>query len=148
MDRRFMIERLQRMVDDIGNSAVYGGNRISASIMEKIKIEERDNGAGVLAPYWLSVTEKGRGPRKSNVDSGLVRRIYAWMEKNNMFDSTSPKGKMNEAKSMTWYINKYGNKQFRDGVFVDVYNTARESAIKDIMEEYGALTVTITKEIL
>lgn len=148
MDRRFMIERLQRMVDDIGNSTVYGGNRISQSIMDKIRVEERENGAGVLAPYWLPVTEKGRGPRKSNADSGLVRRIYAWMEKNNMFDSTSPKGKMNEAKSMTWYINKYGNKQFRDGVFVDVYNTARESAIKDIMEEYGALTVTITKEIL
>lgn len=139
---------LKEFVANIASKNGYYGNKIPDSIMRLIEIETTEDTQGVLAPYWLPVLEHGRGPRKSNKDSGLVKIIYKWMEKRNMFRSATPEGKFNEARSLTWYINKYGNKHFQSRVFVDVYTTERKKTIEKINAKYGEAITTITMDIL
>ena len=63
-----------------------------------------------------------------------------------MFNSDTEAGRIREAKFITWYINKYGNKQFRSKTFVDIYNTERERTIDEIDRKYGLFIDKITKE--
>jgi len=135
-------------VRTIGSKNTYYGNKISPSIMALISVEIRPSGGGVIAPYWLGVTEHGRGKRKSTTDSGLASKIYRWMERRKMFKSKTPAGRVSEARSMTWYINKYGNKQFRTKTFIDIYTQARAACIKEVMAEYGLAINKITQDIL
>ena len=139
---------LEEMVRLIGQRNTYYGNKISDSIMRMFKVEITDFHDGVLVPYWLSITERGRGPRKSNKSFDLWKRIYKWMEKHNKFKSSDPKQRMREAKSVTWYINKYGNQQFRNKVYVDVYNTVRKETIAKIDKKFGFAINKITMEVI
>lgn len=139
---------LKKMVDTIGTKNTYYGNKISPTLMKMLQIEVRENGAGILAPYWFGVTQRGRGPRRNNTDHGLWKKIYAWMQKRNMFKSKTTKGKINEAKSMTYYINKYGNEQFRKKVYIDIYEKARETCVHDINKSIEFQVNKISKDIL
>lgn len=139
---------LENMIKLIADRNSYSGNKISPSIMKMFAVEITELHDGILVPYWLGVLEHGRGPRKSNVDTGLVKKIYAWMNKHNMFRSVTAKGKLNEAKQMTWYINKYGNQQFRSKVFVDVYTSVRKQTIEAINKKFSNQISKITMEIL
>lgn len=128
--------------------------------MQLIHVEITDEFDGVSAPYWLSVLEHGRGPRKSTKQAeasgmsnfffgkGLWKIMFTWMQKHHMFHATTQKGKINEAKYLTWYINKYGNQQFRNKVFVDVYTTARNETVTAIMEKFDVTIDKITMDIL
>jgi len=139
---------LDELIKSISQKNMYSGNKIPDSIMAMFEIEENDFHIGILVPSWLGVLERGRGPRKSNKDSGLVKKIYTWMESRNMFRSGTTKGKMNEAKFMTLYINKYGNQQFRNKVFIDIYNTEREKTIKKIDEKFSFAINKITTDVI
>jgi hypothetical protein len=139
---------LEEMVKLIGNRNSYSGNRISESIMKMFEVEITELHDGILVPYWLGVLEHGRGPRKSNVDTGLYKRIYRWMESRNMFKSSKPEQRIREAKWMTMYINKYGNKQFRNKTFIDVYTTVRKETIKKIDKKFSQAISKITMDIL
>lgn len=143
-----IIPELQDLIKRIAAKNTFYGNRIPDSIMKMFEIEKTNRSAGILVPYWIPVLERGRGPRKSNKDSGLVNKIYAWMERRGMFEATTPEGKMYEAKAMTWYINKYGNKHFRSGTFIDVYQTERANTIARINTKYSLAIGKITKEVL
>lgn len=118
------------------------------SVSKLIVEEYRDNGAGVLAPFWLPVLEKGRGPRKSSTDAGLYLKIYKWMGKKGLFKSKTNRGKMNEAKALTWYINKYGTKLYRDRGFKEVYSRKTREVIDKIGKEYSGAIGRITSDIL
>jgi len=111
-------------------------------------IEERSDGAGIVVPYWIGVLQRGRGPRRSTKSAGLVKIIYKWMEKNGMFRSATAKGKMNEARFMTLYINKYGNKQFRSKTFVDIYESERKKTIDKIDLKIEKTISKITMQII
>jgi hypothetical protein len=139
---------LKELITNIGNRTGYNGQKIPESIMKMFEIENTDKNAGILVPYWLGVLQKGRGPRKSNKDYGLVKIIFLWMQKHNLFRSKIPAGQLNEAKSVTWYINKYGNKHFRSKAFIDVYKTEREKTIKKIDEKYGKAISKITMDVI
>ena len=139
---------LQELIDNIAKKNMYSGNRISDSIMKLFEIEVRDDGAGILVPSWISVMQRGRGPRKSTKSSNLWRKIYKWMQRRNMFKSGTAKGKINEAKYVTWYINKYGNKQFRSKVFVDIYETERKKTIEKIDKKFSLIIGKITMDVL
>jgi len=139
---------LEELIRNISQKNMYSGNKIPESIMRQFEIETTDTSAGILVPYWLSVLEHGRGKRRSNKDSGLVNKIYAWMQKRNMFRSVTAKGKMNEAKFLTWYINKYGNKQFRSKVFVDIYTAERKKTIEKIDKKFSLAIGKITMEVI
>ena len=117
------------------------------SVAKLIEVEIRYNGAGVLAPFWLPVLERGRSPRKNSTDHKLYTKIYDWMAKRNMFKSKTEKGRINEAKSLTWFINKYGTKMYRDGVFKDVYSRETEKAIEKIDKAIQLEAYKITREI-
>ena len=136
------------LVDNISKKNMYYGNKIPDSIMRLFVVEVRQDGAGVIVPYWIGALQRGRGPRKGTKDHGLVKKIYRWMESRNMFRSTTAKGKMNEAKSMTWYINKYGNKHFRSQLFVDIYETERKKTIAKIDEKVNSELTKITMEVI
>lgn len=136
---------LKEMISQIGSRNIYGGNKIPQSIIDMFEIEETESNCGVLVPYWLPVFQKGRGPRKNNKDHGLVNKIYRWMQKNNMFKSKTDQGKFNEARSLTWYINKYGNKQFRNKIFIDVYNTVVKETAEAIDNKYDSEITKLNK---
>jgi hypothetical protein len=151
---------LQEMIELISQKNSYSGNKISDSIMKQFSIEITELHDGILVPYWLSVVEHGRGPRKSstpaNVDSsanfyfgkGLWKVIFTWMQKHSMFKSHTQRGKIAEAKQLTWYINKYGTKQFRSKAFVDVYTSVRVQTIEKINKKFSQHIGKITSEIL
>jgi hypothetical protein len=139
---------LEEMVKLIGQRNSYSGNRISESIMKMFTVEITELHDGILVPYWLGVLERGRGPRRNTKDHELYKKIYRWMEKRNMFKSTDAKGKLREAKSLTWYINKYGNQQFRNKVFVDVYQTVRKEIIEKINKKFSDKISQITMEVI
>lgn len=139
---------LEELIQNISRRMMYSGRPMPKSVMEQFEIIETDSSAGILVPYWLPVFERGRGPRKSNQDHGLVYIIYDWMQRHNLFRSVTAKGKFNEAKSLTWYINKYGNKHFRSRAFIDIYTTERQKTIQKIDQKYGTFIGQITKEIL
>ena len=139
---------LNNLITEIGKKNMYSGNKIPDSIMKLFEIEESDGSIGILVPYWLGVLQRGRGPRKSNKSSGLVNKIYSWMQKRNMFKSKTSEGKRNEAKSMTWYINKYGNQQFRNKVFIDIYEQERKKTIEQINNKFSLSISKITMDVL
>jgi hypothetical protein len=139
---------LEEMVDLISQRNSYSGNKISDSIMKMFSVEITDLHDGILVPYWLGVLEKGRGPRKSSKSSDLWKTIYRWMEKRNMFRSNKSQQKVREAKQLTWYINKYGNKQFRNKTFVDVYTSVRKETIQKIDAKFSQAINKITMEVI
>jgi hypothetical protein len=141
---------LQELVDNIARKNMYSGNKIPESIMKMFSIEITELHDGILVPYWLGVLERGRGPRKSSVDSGLYLKIKRWMRKRNMFKSKTAKGQDNEAKQLTWYINHWGNKQFNKGnpIFVDIYNKERKITIDKINKKFSDKISKITMEVL
>lgn len=139
---------LEELIANISKKNMFSGNKIPDSIMRMFEIEEKEESIGILVPYWLGVLQRGRGPRKSTKDHGLVNIIYRWMQRRGMFRSGTDEGKMREARFMTWYINKYGNKQFRNQIFIDIYKTEREKTIKKIDEKFGILIGKITMDIL
>ena len=139
---------LKQFIDNIGKRNMYSGNKIPESIMKQFVIAEDDYHIGIEAPYWLSVLERGRGPRRSTKDSGLWKKIYNWMQRKNMFRSGTEKGKINEAKGLTWYINKHGNEQFRKKVYIDIYNSERRILIEKIDERFNFFIGKITMDIL
>ena len=139
---------LEEMIKLISDKNTYSGNKIPESILSLFSIEITELHDGILVPYWLGVLERGRGPRRSNADSGLYKKIYRWMEKHNMFRSGTAKGKLREAKFMTWYINKYGNQQFRNKTFVDIYQSIRKQFIEKIDKKFGDKISKITMDVI
>jgi hypothetical protein len=148
MEQISFIPELNELVNNISTKNMYSGNKISDSIMSMFVVEETKTNSGVLVPYWLGVVEHGRGVRKSNVDSGLAKKIYYWMQRRGMFRSKTEKGKLAEAKAMTWYINHYGNKQFRNKAFVDIFTTERKKTIEKVNTKMDTTLNKITFDIL
>jgi hypothetical protein len=139
---------LQELIHNISVKNTYYGNKISPAIMNKFEVEIKENSAGILVPFWLAVLEHGRGPRKNKTDHGLWKKIYAWMEKHNMFEYPDNKSRIREAKFITLYINKYGNKQFRSKTFIDIYSSEREKTIQKVYKEFNLQIGKITMEVI
>ena len=139
---------MSELIEKIRSKTLYGGGRVPDEIIRMLVIEEDDLHCGIAAPYWLPVLEHGRGPRKTTNDHGLASKIYGWMEKHNLFRSSKPEQRKNEARYVTWYINRYGNKQFRNHVFIDVYTSERQRTVKKIEDKFSKEISKITMDIL
>jgi hypothetical protein len=139
---------MEALIKAIGSRNMYSGNKIPASVLSLFEVEEKADSTGVLVPFWISVLQKGRGPRKSTKNYGLVKIIYRWMEKHSMFKSVTPKGKLNEARFLTWYINKYGNQHFRSKVFIDIYESVRKTTIEKIDKKFSIEIGKITMNVI
>jgi hypothetical protein len=150
-------KRCQQLVDDMFNKGkTFSGKPLSKSIKALIAVEGDKNNGRVIVPYWFSVVQNGRGPRKATQTqwttfqgvqmSAFQLAIYNWMEKYSRFESATPKGKINEAKGVAWYINKYGDKHFRAGAYIDIYDTLIKQLVKDIEKEISSVALTITSQ--
>ena len=139
---------MKDMIEAIGHKSMFYGNVVPESVMRQFEIEEDDLHIGILVPFWLPVLEKGRGPRKSNRDTELWKRIFAWMGSRNMFRTVTEEGRIREAKFITWYINKYGNKHFRSKQFVDIYTSVRAATIEKINQKFSNKIGEITMEVI
>ena len=117
--------------------------KLPNSLAAMIHTNSQPNKATVTVPYWFSITEHGRGVRKSSKNYNLDQKIYKWMQERNMFKSQTAKGRINEARGLTWYINKYGTKQFRNKEFRDVYT----SETQKLAMEVNQLALTQVKKI-
>ena len=117
--------------------------KLPNSLAAMIHTNSQPNKATVTVPYWFSITEHGRGIRKSINNYNLEQKIYKWMQDRNMFKSQTAKGRINEARGLTWYINKYGTKQFRNKEFRDVYT----SETQKLALEVNRLALTQVKKI-
>jgi hypothetical protein len=139
---------LEQFIKVISSKNMYSGNPVPESVMKLFEIEIREDGGGVLVPYWIPVLQKGRGPRKNTTDHELWKKIYGWMERKNLFRSRTNEGRISEAKSVTWYINKYGNKHFRSKQFIDIYESARKQFIENVNKKFSEQIDKITMEII
>ena len=139
---------MQSFIDRVSMKNMYSGAKMPDSIMKQWTIEETEYTIGVLVPFWIAALQYGRGPRKSTKYGGFDKALYKWMQKNNLFRSQTAEGRINESKSMAWYINKYGNQHFRNKTFVDIYKTERERAVKEIDAKMGGYINKITMDIL
>ena len=106
--------------------------KLPNSLAAMIHTNSQPNKATVTVPYWFSITEHGRGVRKSSKNYNLDQKIYKWMQDRNMFKSQTAKGRINEARGLTWYINKYGTKQFRNKEFRDVYTSETQKLVMEV----------------
>jgi hypothetical protein len=156
----------EELVEDIfSKGKTIHGNKLSSKIKDMVVVEGNKNSARVLVPYWFSVTQYGRGKRKTNntewTDTGLVNRkgeavlistfqlaLYEWMKKYNRFQSRTPLGKVNDAKSLAYYINANGNYHHRQKVYIDIYDTLTIKLVEDLTKEVGRIALRITSELI
>lgn len=144
---------VERLLDDFINEMfskwrMYGGGMATDGMKKLVNKEVDQVSAKAVVPYWFPVFEKGRGVRKSNVYQEFDKRIYEWMQKKNLFKSKTEKGKINEAKSLAWYINKYGNKHFRSKQFIDVYTNLIPKYADKAAKKYGDWAVTVASDLI
>ena len=141
---------LEELIRNISQKNMYSGNKIPESIMRQFEIETTDTSAGILVPYWLSVLEHGRPPRYRTKDHKLYIKIREWMRKHGKLKGQTAEQQDNEAKRLTWYINKYGNKQFNKGnrIFVDIYTAERKKTIEKIDAKFSLAIGKITMEVI
>ena len=153
---------VKQILDDLVNDmfaqgkTYYGGPITS---LRPLVIVEGDKDKGrVLVPFWWSVMQKGRGPRRSNSTewtniggrdvSKFQRAIYEWMGKHGRFTAKTDKGKINEAKSVAWYINKHGNRHYRDGKYIDIYDTLVTKTVDEAVRQVGNEAYRITSQLV
>lgn len=99
---------------------------------ESLEVIVSANQGSLLGAYYIGALEYGRSPRKNIEDQGMWMAIQKWMRARGLPSSDS------NAKSLTWYINKYGTLQYRlgkpSGIISDVIN---ESVIEKLRDEFG-----------
>ena len=141
---------LRKLTQAIAARPLYRGSKIPAEILAMFEIRETDSSCGLLVPVWFSVFQNGRGPwRGTNIGKPLLRvKIYNWMKKKGLFKSSTEAGKRGEAFVIARYINKYGNEQFRNHVFIDVYETERKKTLEEIDKKMSAFIGKITMDVI
>lgn len=105
--------------DIIRKNMTRAGQMASGQTARSLLTEATDTRMKFSGPSYIWVLETGRGPRKSTQNANLESKILAWMKAKGV----APKrGQTLEqaARGITWYINKFGTKLFRDGGRKDI----------------------------
>lgn len=68
-----------------------------------------------LARAFFKALETGRAPRKSGQYQEFDLNLLEYMEARGMVSGLTDKQKKTKAKSLAWYINKYGDSTYRKG---------------------------------
>ena len=151
--------RCEELVTEMfAKGKTFHGKPLSSSFKPMIAVEGNKNAAKILVPYWWPVTQYGRGKRRTTKTewtnfkgaefSTFQLAIYMWMEKYNRFKAKTEKGKINEAKSVAWYINKYGDAHKRSGTFIDIYDTLVKQLSEKLTKEVGMVALKITSDFI
>lgn len=155
MDTFNVKESLDKIVDRIFKEGKSFYNEpLSPSIRRLVHVEGDATKGKILVPYWFSVVQYGRGPAKRGSKAGpgkltdFGKAIYAWMDKRNMFTSKTAKGKINEAKGLAWYINKHGTKHYRNGKYIDIYDTIIKESVAMMRKDIRQTALKITSNLV
>lgn len=147
--------KLEEIVDRIFKEGkTFYDEPLSPSIRRLVHVEGDATKGKILVPYWFSVVQDGRGPAKRGSRAGkgqlteFGKAIYAWMDKRNMFNSKTAKGKVNEAKGLAWYINKHGTKHYRNGKYIDIYDTIIKESVAMIRKDIHQAALKITSNLV
>ena len=154
MDTLNVRDELEKLVAVIFREGkTIHGRKIAGLSLTIVEGDERSG--KILVPYWLPVFQYGRGKAKSGSSArdsrGLTKfgaAIYDWMAKYGLFRSTTEKGKINDAKSLAWYINKYGNLHHRRGTYIDIYDKLTQETIDKLTKEVGDYMLNFTSELI
>ena len=149
---------LNDLVNDMfAKGKSYHGKPLT-SLRPLVEVQGNSGSGRVLVPFWWSTLQHGRGKRETTKTewrnfkgykmSTMQRAIYRWMQKNGRFTAQSDAGRINEAKSVTWYINKHGNKHFQERRYIDIYDTLVNETVNDMTAKVGQQAVKIASELV
>lgn len=128
------------------------GKNATGQTRREIKSESTDTRVTVTGPSHVFTLETGRGPYNDGPESNLKGKIAEWMRAKPV---TPKNGQTIEqaAKSIAWFINKFGTQLYRNGgrkdiitpaisderierLLSDIANVEQDTTIKAI-EKYG-----------
>lgn len=138
----------------LSESRSYHGHSLTG-LRPLFQVEGGRDSATIYAPYWVDALQRGRGKwggtnigKKTGFMGAEMTafqiNIYKWLEKHDGFKSETPKGKINDARFLAWYINENGTKQFREGKYIDIYDTIIKQSAEQLYEDVGKEAVRIT----
>lgn len=136
-------------VEIVANYRRAGGRK-----QQFIELDVRTDTGTLKAPRYITTMEEGRGPRTSSTHAGLQGLIYAWMARKGLFKSGEVNARQEEAKRMTWYINKYGTRLYQSvksgGAKRMIYsNVLTQENINLLIKDLGdKQTIEITSAII
>jgi hypothetical protein len=139
---KFGDDTIQIIADNMrSNGQVATGDTIAALQKESTPTSLIVKGA----PYIMAL-ETGRKPRESTQNSGLASKLERWIVAKGVNIRRSVE---EDARSLAWFINKFGTKLFREGGRKDVITPALsqerlDKLVKDIAEEnFKQATISI-----
>lgn len=94
-----------------------------------------------LGRKYFKALETGRGPRKSSSYQQYDVSLLEYMEARGMLSGLTDNQKKNKAKSLAWYINKHGDKTYREGGR-EVYSNTLSKLVTELKR---AITRDFTK---
>jgi hypothetical protein len=138
-----------KVIDNISKH----GTKLSDKTKALIEIQTTVISGAIVVPFWFPIFEHGRGPKKNAVYAagemtvagvklkGLEVILYKWLQRHNKFKKKTERGRAYEARHMRWYMNKYGNKLYRDlkGSSLDIYSTLIPEAVNMIAEDISSI---------
>lgn len=125
---RLAVEVLQL---DVHNLSATG--KTERSINYKIESDTDTDRLLLLARPFFSALETGRGPRKSSQYKEYDKSLLEYMEARGLLSGLTKKQKESRAKSLAWYINKHGDKTYREGGR-EVYSKHLDKLVRELKE--------------
>lgn len=134
----------QSVVNDIrGNLSSSGSNatgKTSTSVQYSVSEDGTKTTLFVYGRPFIFTVETGRGPRKSTRSYNLASNILEWLETTGKVSGLSQIQKESKAKSLTWFINKFGTKLYRQGGRKDIISnvvtpTLFDKITDDVMDQ-------------
>jgi hypothetical protein len=89
--------------------------------LESLKYDATDSRLLVTGAPYIMALETGRRPRTSSQEGGLASKLERWIVAKSIPIRRTLE---QDAKSLAWFINKYGTKLFREGGRKDVITPA------------------------
>jgi hypothetical protein len=127
-DKQILYDFLEKLRKKLAERIPDATGKTSSSLEVIISASH----GSLLGAYYIGALEYGRSPRKNIEDQGMWKNIQKWLMARGLPSSDS------NAKSLTWYINKYGTLQYRlgkpSGIISGVIN---ESVIERLRNELG-----------
>lgn len=85
-----------------------------------------------LGRAFFKAIETGRGPRENSQYQQFDMNLYEYMQVRGLFKPNSTeKQKQAQSKSLAWYINKHGDKTYREGGRI-VYSETLTKLVSDL----------------
>ena len=122
---------VKALKDDV--SKVSATHKTERSIRYEVEGNESVDRLIIYARAYFSAIETGRGPRKSTQYQEYDKSLLEYMEARGLVSGLTQKQKESKAKSLAWYINKHGDKTYREGGRI-VYSKTMDKLVKELTE--------------